>query len=83
MRIGDYINFLRKVGRDKRFNADTLLAAINQRFPGRLSFPERVLYRYAVIPRDEGARSRSSTVTSHGSTAGPRTGPGEWTRSIP
>ena len=40
-----------EVGRDKRFNADTLLAAINQRFPGRLSFPERVLYRYAVIPQ--------------------------------
>jgi hypothetical protein len=50
MRIGDYIDFLRKVGRDKRFNADTLLAAIDRRFPGRLSFPERMLYRYAVIP---------------------------------
>ena len=50
MRIGDYIDFLRKVGRDKRFNADTILPAVERRFPGRLSWPERQLYRYGVIP---------------------------------
>jgi hypothetical protein len=55
MRIWDYIDFLRKVGRDKRFNADTLLDAIGRRFPGRLSFPERVLYRYGVIPQMQDA----------------------------
>jgi hypothetical protein len=50
MRIWDYIEFLRKVGRDKRFNADTMLPAIERRFPGRLSWAERVFYRYAVMP---------------------------------
>ena len=51
MRIWDYIEFLRAVGRDQRFNADTLLAAIEKRFPGRLSFFERQFYRYVVIPK--------------------------------
>jgi hypothetical protein len=50
MRIWDYIEFLRKVGRDKRFNADTILDAVGRRFPGRLSLPERVFYRYGVMP---------------------------------
>jgi len=49
-RFDSYLNFLREVGRDKRFNADTLLAAINRRFPGRLSFLDRTFWRYAVIP---------------------------------
>lgn len=50
MRLWDYIQFLRKVRRDERFNADTLLAAIDRRFPGRLSFFDRQFWRYAVIP---------------------------------
>ncbi len=50
MRLWDYIQFLRRVGRDERFNADTLLAAIERRFPGRLSFFDRQFWRYAVIP---------------------------------
>ena len=50
MRLWDYIQFLRKVRRDERFNADTLLAAIERRFPGRLSFFDRQFWRYAVIP---------------------------------
>ena len=37
-RIEEYIDFLRRAGHDKRFNADTLLKAINHRFPGRLSW---------------------------------------------
>ncbi len=51
LRLWDYIQFLRKVMRDKRFNADTLLAAIERRFPGRLSFFDRQFWRYAVIPQ--------------------------------
>jgi len=51
MRLWDYIQFLRKVGRDKRFNADTLLPAIDRRFPGGLSFLERRFWRYVVIPQ--------------------------------
>jgi hypothetical protein len=50
MRLWDYIQFLRRVGRDERFNADTLLAAIDRRFPGRLSFFGRRFWRYVVIP---------------------------------
>jgi len=50
-RIEEYIDFLRRVVRDKRFNADTLLRAIDHRFPGRLSFAERLFYRYVVIPK--------------------------------
>ena len=49
-RIEDYIQFFREASRDKRFDADTLLAAIARRFPGRLSFFDRVFWRYAVIP---------------------------------
>lgn len=51
MRIWSYIEFLRKISRDERFNADTLLPAIEKRFPGRLSFFERAFYRYVVIPK--------------------------------
>jgi hypothetical protein len=42
---------VRKISHDKRFNADTLLPAIEKRFPGRLSFFERAFYRYVVIPK--------------------------------
>ena len=49
-RLGDYITFLRRVSRDDRFDADTLLPAIERRFPGRLNVAERALYRYLVIP---------------------------------
>lgn len=51
LQIQEYINFGRKVSRDERFNADTLLDAIDERFPGRLNFAERLFYRYVVIPR--------------------------------
>ena len=51
MRLWDYIQFLRKAQRDKRFNADTLLAAIDRRFPGRLSFFDKQFWRYVVIPQ--------------------------------
>src|SRR6187551_526859 len=47
-RLDEYITFLRKVGRDKRFNADTLMPAIEKRY--HLSMPERLFYRYVVIP---------------------------------
>jgi len=50
-RIGDYIEFLRAVGKDERFDADTLLPAIERRFPGELSRLERLFYRYVVIPQ--------------------------------
>ncbi|MEP6910439.1 MAG: cytochrome c [Actinomycetota bacterium] len=50
-RIEEYIDFLRRVGADKRFNADTLLEAIDDRFPGRLSWGERLFWRYGVIPK--------------------------------
>jgi hypothetical protein len=49
LRVWDYIQFLRKVGSDERFDADTLLAAVDRRFPGRLSFAERLFYRHVVI----------------------------------
>ena len=49
-RMWDYIQFLRKVGRDDRFNADTVLDAVEKRFPGRLSLLERTFYRYGVFP---------------------------------
>ena len=49
-RIGDYITFLRRVSRDERFDAHTLLDAIERRFPGRLNAAERAFYRYLVIP---------------------------------
>ncbi len=49
-RIEEYIDFLRRVGSDKRFNSGTLLKAINHRFPGRLSWGERLFWRFAVIP---------------------------------
>jgi hypothetical protein len=64
MRLWDYIQFLRKVRRDERFNADTLLAAIDRRFPGRLSFLERRFWRYAVIPQTkDGLREADQDFT--------------------
>jgi hypothetical protein len=50
LRLEEYINFFRAAVHDKRFNADTILKAVDERFPGRLSFFDRVLYRYVVIP---------------------------------
>ena len=51
LRLWDYIQFLRKVRRDERFEADTLLAAIERRFPG-----EALVRREAVLAplRDSG-----------------------------
>jgi hypothetical protein len=51
MRLWDYIQFLRKVGRDKRFDADTLMPAVERRFPHRLSFFDKQFLRYVVIPQ--------------------------------
>jgi mono/diheme cytochrome c family protein len=48
LRLQDYANFLRGAGRDPRFNADTLMAAIERRFP-HISWGERFLYRHVVI----------------------------------
>lgn len=53
LRLWDYIQFLRKVRRDERFDADTLLAAIERRFPGRLSFVEKRFWRHFVIPETQ------------------------------
>ena len=47
-RLDEYITFLRKVGRDKRFDADTLMPAIEKRY--HLSLAERMFYRFVVIP---------------------------------
>ena len=49
-RIQDYIQYFRKILRDERFDADTLLPAIERRFPDRLSVFERLFWRHAVIP---------------------------------
>lgn len=51
--LRSYIQFLREVGRDPRFNADTLLEAI--RNDGGLSWWESLAYRYFVIPRTKKA----------------------------
>jgi mono/diheme cytochrome c family protein len=49
-----YVEFLRGVGRDERFNADTLIDAI--RADGHeLSWWEERVYRYLVIPRTKDA----------------------------
>ncbi len=45
-----YLNFLRATGKDRRFNADTLIPAIKKVDPD-FSFAEEVLYRHYVIPR--------------------------------
>ena len=81
LRLWDYIQFLRRVRRDERFNADTLLAAIERRFPGRLSFFDRQFWRYAVIPQTKDGLRGGGPKTSRGSTAAPRTGPAASTRS--
>jgi Cytochrome C oxidase, cbb3-type, subunit III len=49
LRLWQYVNFLRAVGKDDRFDADTLMPAITRRF--RLSRAERLFYRHVVIPR--------------------------------
>ena len=45
-----YLNFLRAAGKDKRFNADTLIPAIKKADPD-FSKADEVLYRHYVIPR--------------------------------
>jgi mono/diheme cytochrome c family protein len=44
----DYVRFLFAAASDPRFNADTLLAEISHNT--RLSFVDRLLYRFAIIP---------------------------------
>ncbi len=43
------LRFFSRCANDLRFNADTLLAEINQHAP--LSFTDRLIYRYVLIPR--------------------------------
>jgi len=45
-----YLNFLRKVGKDKRFTADTLIPAMKKADPD-FSKTDELLYRQYVIPR--------------------------------
>ncbi|GAC1362927.1 MAG: hypothetical protein NVSMB32_03860 [Actinomycetota bacterium] len=49
-----YLTLLRKAGQDRRFNADTLLAAIHKEDP-QFSWIESLAYRYFVIPRTKAA----------------------------
>ena len=49
-----YLNFLRNVGGDKRFNADTLIPAIKKADPD-FSRADELLYRHYVIPRTKAA----------------------------
>ena len=49
-----YLNFLRNISKDKRFNADTLIPAIKKVDPG-FSRVDEVLYRQYVIPRTKKA----------------------------
>ena len=49
-----YLNFLRNIGKDPRFNADTLIPAIKKVDPD-FSRLDEVLYRQYVIPRTEKA----------------------------
>jgi mono/diheme cytochrome c family protein len=61
--IESYFRFLFNCARDERFNADTLLAAIEQENP---DFPwhEKLIYRYLAIPRTRDAlRQRADEVT--------------------
>jgi mono/diheme cytochrome c family protein len=48
LRLQEYANFLRRAGRDPRFNADTLMAAIERKFP-HISWGENFLYRHVVV----------------------------------
>ena len=59
MRLWDYIQFLRKAERDKRFNADTLLAAIDRRFPGQALVPGARALRYVGYPQSEDGRRKA------------------------
>ena len=49
-----YLNFLRATGKDKRFNADTLIPAIKKVDPD-FSRADELLYRQYVIPRTRAA----------------------------
>lgn len=60
MRLWDYIQFLRKAAADKRFNADTILAAIDRRFPGRFSFFDRQFWRHIIIPQAKDGLRKAS-----------------------
>jgi hypothetical protein len=52
-----YIGFLRKVAKDPRFTADTLIAAIKEAEP-TFSHQDELLYRHLVIPRTREALLR-------------------------
>ena len=49
-----YLNFLRNIANDKRFNADTLIPAIKKADPD-FSKADELLYRHYVIPRTKAA----------------------------
>lgn len=52
LRLYDFIQFLRRVAIDNRFNAETVIAAINsEAVGGDLGFVEQALYRLVVVDR--------------------------------
>lgn len=52
LRLFDFLKFFLKVAGDPKFNADNLIAAINDpEVGGNLNFLERVIYRYIVFRR--------------------------------
>lgn len=74
LRVQEYANFLRRVGRDPRFNADTLMAAIEKKFP-HISWFEKTLYRYVVI-RETKSALHTIDRDFEWTDVRPRTGPG-------
>jgi hypothetical protein len=51
--IQPLLGFLRRCAQDPRFNPDEILATVDQ--ATRLSIPDRLLYRFFLVPRARGA----------------------------
>ncbi|HEX2170837.1 MAG TPA: cytochrome c, partial [Dehalococcoidia bacterium] len=72
--LQSYARFLFAAGQDPRFNADTLLAAIQAENPS-FSPVESLFYRFVVIPRAKDALRERATVFAWWDSR-PRQGPG-------
>ncbi len=69
-----YLQFLFKCAQDPRFNADTLLPAIREAYPG-FSWPEELVYRFFAIPQTRDSLQRLASEFSWMSSR-PPSGPG-------
>ncbi|HLG17612.1 MAG TPA: cytochrome c [Blastocatellia bacterium] len=73
-RAQDYLRFLFACAKDPRFNADTLMAKINNDY--NLNIVDRILYRYIIIPQTKAQLIKTEQDSYYWMAERPDWGPG-------